>query len=61
VEITKIFAKFIDMIVLLRNPNIVYEDLIEKDSILSKIMIVKIILNKDKPSYKIAMISFEIF
>jgi hypothetical protein len=61
VEITKIFAKFIDIIALRRNPNIVYENLIEEDPILSKIMIIKIISNKDKPSYEIAMANFKIF
>jgi hypothetical protein len=61
VGITEIFAKFINMIVLCRNPNIVYEDFIEEDSILSKIMIVKIISNEDKSSYEITIINFEIF
>jgi hypothetical protein len=48
--VTKIFTKFINMIVSRRNPNIVYEDLIEEDLILSKIIIVKIIFNENKPS-----------
>jgi hypothetical protein len=56
-RITKIFTKFINMIVLRRNPNIVYENFIEENSILSKIMIAKIILNKDKPSYEIEIIN----
>jgi hypothetical protein len=60
VEITKISAKFIDIIILRRDPNIVYENLIEKDSTLSKIMIVKIIPNKDKPSYEAAIANPEI-
>jgi hypothetical protein len=49
------------MVVSRRNPNIEYEDLIEKNPILSKIMIAKIIPNEDKPSYEIAMANFEIF
>jgi hypothetical protein len=61
VGITKIFAKFINMIISRRDPNIVYENLIKKDSILLKIMIAKIISNKDKPSYEIAITNFEIF
>jgi hypothetical protein len=61
VEITEISAKFINMIVLRRNPNIVYENFIEEDLILSKIMIAKIISNKDKPSCEIAMANFKIF
>jgi hypothetical protein len=59
--VTKIFTKFIDMIALRRNSNIVYENLIEEDLILSKIMIVKIIFNEDKSSYEIAIISSKIF
>jgi hypothetical protein len=59
-RITKISAKFIDIIALRRNPNIVYKNLIEKDLTLSKIMIAKIIPNEDKPSYEIAMVSPEI-
>jgi hypothetical protein len=55
IKITKISAKLINMIVPRRNPNIVYENLIEKDPILSKIIIAKIISNKDKPSYETAM------
>jgi hypothetical protein len=61
VRITEIFAKFIDMIVSRRNPNIVYEDFIEENLILSKIMIVKTISNKDKSSYEAAMINLKIF
>jgi hypothetical protein len=61
IEVTKIFTKFIDMIVPRRNPNIVYENLIEKDPTLSKIIIIKIIFNEDKPSYEIAMANSEIF
>jgi hypothetical protein len=61
VEITKIFAKFINMIILRRNPNIVYENLIKENLILSKIMIVKIIFNKNKSSYEITIANFEIF
>jgi hypothetical protein len=59
--IIKIFAKFIGVIALRRNPNIVYENLIEENPILLKIMIVKIIPNKDKPSYEIAMANPKIF
>jgi hypothetical protein len=58
--ITKIFAKFINIIALRRNPNIVYENLIKKDLILLKIMIIKIIFNEDKLSYEIAIASFKI-
>jgi hypothetical protein len=61
VEVTKISAKFINIIISRRNPNIVYENLIKENSILQKIIIVKIILNKDKPSYKIAIASPKIF
>jgi hypothetical protein len=61
VGIIKIFVKFINMVVLRRNPNIVYEDLIEKDLTLLKIMIIKAIPNENKPSYEIAMASPEIF
>jgi hypothetical protein len=61
VGVIKIFAKFINMIILRRNPNIVYENFIKEDLILSKIMIVKIIFNKDKPSYEVAIVSSEIF
>jgi hypothetical protein len=61
VKITKIFTKFINMIVLRRNPNIVYENLIEKDSILLKIIIAKIIFNKDKSSYEITIANSKIF
>jgi hypothetical protein len=60
VGVIKISAKLINMVALRRNPNIVYENLIEKDFILSKIMIVKIIFNEDKPSYEIAMANSEI-
>jgi hypothetical protein len=49
--------KFIDMIALRRIPNIVYENLIKKNFTLSKIIIIKIILNKNKPSYEIAIAS----
>jgi hypothetical protein len=59
--ITKIFIKFINMIVLRRNSNIVYENLIKENLILPKIMIVKIIPNKDKPSYETAMTNLKIF
>jgi hypothetical protein len=55
VKITKISAKFINMIALRRNPNIVYEDLIKENPILPKIMIIKTIPNKDKPSYETAI------
>jgi hypothetical protein len=61
VGIIKISAKFIDIIILRRNPNIVYENLIEEDPILSKVIIVKIIPNEDKPSYEVAMVNSEIF
>jgi hypothetical protein len=60
VEIIKISAKFINMIALRRNPNIVYENLIKEDPILSKAIIAKAIPNKDKSSYEIAMINSEI-
>jgi hypothetical protein len=59
--VTKIFTKFINMVALRRDPNIVYENFIEEDLILSKIMIVKAILNKDKPSYEIAIANSEVF
>jgi hypothetical protein len=61
VEVIKISTKFINMIVPRCNPNIVYEDLIEKNPTLLKIMIVKAISNKDKSSYEAAMASFKIF
>jgi hypothetical protein len=60
-RIIKVSAKFINMIVLRRNSNIVYEDFIKEDPILSKIIIVKIIFNKNKSSYEIAMTNFKIF
>jgi hypothetical protein len=60
VGVTKIFTKFINIIALRRNPNIVYKDLIEEDPILSKIMIIKVIPNEDKPSYEVAMINSKI-
>ena len=59
-EITKISAKFINMIVLRRNPNIVYKDFIKEDPTLSKAIIAKTIPNKDKPSYEIAIINLKI-
>jgi hypothetical protein len=59
--IIKISAKFINIIVSHRNSNIVYENLIKEDPILSKIMIIKIIFNKDKPSYEAAMANLKIF
>jgi hypothetical protein len=58
-KITKISAKFINIIAPRRNPNIVYEDLIEEDPTLPKVMIVKTIPNEDKPSYEAAMASPE--
>jgi hypothetical protein len=61
VEITKISTKFIDIIVLRRNPNIVYENFIEENPILSKVIIAKIISNEDKPSYETAIVNFKIF
>jgi hypothetical protein len=61
VELIKIFAKFINIIVLRRNPNIVYENFIKENPILSKIMIVKAIPNEDKSSYEIAIANFKIF
>jgi hypothetical protein len=61
VRITKIFTKFINMITLRRNPNIVYKNLIKEDPTLLKIIIAKAIPNEDKPSYEIAMASSEIF
>jgi hypothetical protein len=61
VRITKISAKFIDMIILRRNPNIVYENFIEEDPTLSKVIIAKAISNKDKSSYEIAIVNFKIF
>jgi hypothetical protein len=60
IEIIKIFAKFINIIVSRRNLNIVYEDLIEENPILPKVMIIKTIFNKDKPSYEVAMVNSEI-
>jgi hypothetical protein len=59
-EITKISAKFINIIVLRRNPNIVYENLIKEDLILPKVMIIKISPNKNKPSYETAIANSEI-
>jgi hypothetical protein len=59
--ITKVFAKFINMIALRRDPNIVYKNLIEENPTLPKIIIIKIILNEDKPSYEVAIVSSEIF
>jgi hypothetical protein len=61
VGIIKVFAKLIDVVAPRRNPNIVYEDLIEKDPILSKIIIAKTIPNEDKSSYEAAMTSPETF
>jgi hypothetical protein len=61
IEVTKIFAKFIDIIASRRNPNIVYEDLIKENSILLKAMIIKIIPKKDKSSYEITIINPKIF
>jgi hypothetical protein len=61
VEIIKISAKFINIVVLRRNPNIAYENFIKEDPILSKIMIIKIISNKDKSSYEAAIINPKIF
>jgi hypothetical protein len=55
IEITKIFAKFINVIISRRNPNIVYENLIKKNLTLSKIIIIKTISNEDKPSYETAI------
>jgi hypothetical protein len=60
VEITKISAKFIDIITLHRNPNIVYEDLIKENPTLPKIIIIKIISNKNKPSYETIIASLKI-
>jgi hypothetical protein len=59
--IIKISAKFINIIALRRNPNIVYKNFIEENPTLSKIMIVKTIFNKNKPSYEIAIINLKIF
>jgi hypothetical protein len=60
VEIIKIFAKFINIIILRRNPNIVYENLIKKNLTLPKTIIIKIIPNKDKPSYETAIVNLKI-
>jgi hypothetical protein len=60
-EITKISAKFISVIIPRRDPNIVYENLIKKNLILSKIIIIKTISNEDKPSYETAIINLKIF
>jgi hypothetical protein len=60
-EIIKIFTKFINMIISRRNPNIVYKNLIKENPILLKVMIAKIIPNKDKPSYETAIANPEIF
>jgi hypothetical protein len=49
------------MIILRRNSNIVYENLIKENSILSKAMIIKAISNKDKSSYEITMANLKIF
>jgi hypothetical protein len=59
VGVTKASAKFIGVIALRRDPNIVYEDLIEENPTLSKAMIAKIIFNEDKSSYEAAMASPE--
>jgi hypothetical protein len=61
VGITEIFAKFIDIIVSRRNPNVVYEIFIEENLILSKIIIIKIIFNEDKPLYEVTIANFKIF
>jgi hypothetical protein len=61
VGITEIFAKFIDIIVSRRNPNVVYENFIEENLILSKIIIIKIIFNEDKPLYEVTIANFKIF
>jgi hypothetical protein len=59
IKITKISAKFINIIASRHNPNIVYENLIKKDLTLSKTIIAKIIPNEDKPSYEIAIANFK--
>jgi hypothetical protein len=61
VGITKISAKFINIIISRRDPNIVYENFIEENPILSKVIIAKIISNEDKPSYETAIVNFKIF
>jgi hypothetical protein len=61
VGVIKVSAKLIDVVASCWDPNIVYEDLIEEDPTLLKVMIVKAILNEDKPSYEIAMANPEIF
>jgi hypothetical protein len=60
IRITKISTKFINMIISRRNPNIVYENLIKEDLTLPKIIIAKIIPNKNKPSYEAAITNPEI-
>jgi hypothetical protein len=59
-EVIKISAKFINIIALRRNPNIVYENFIKENPILLKAIIIKIIFNEDKPSYEIAMTNLKI-
>jgi hypothetical protein len=61
IGITKISTKFINIIASRRNPNIVYENLIEKNPTLLKIIIIKTIFNKDKPSYETAITNLKIF
>jgi hypothetical protein len=61
IGITKISAKFINIIALRRNPNIVYENLIKENFILLKIIIVKIIPNENKSWYEIKIASSKIF
>ncbi len=54
--VTGFFAKFIDMIVPRRNLNIIYEDLIEDESLLPKELIAKLVIESDdKLSYNVAM------
>jgi hypothetical protein len=60
-RVIEISAKFIDVIIPRHNPNIVYENLIEENLTLPKVIIIKIISNKNKPSYEAAMVNFEIF
>jgi hypothetical protein len=60
IGITKISAKFINIIISRRNPNIVYENLIKKNPILSKAIIAKTIPNKNKSSYETAITNLKI-
>jgi hypothetical protein len=62
VETTEALIKFVSVIVSPRDPNIVYEELYEKNPPLPKAMITKLIIhNENKPLYEIAIAGSEAF